>query len=310
MTGKPSFWMRAVGLAAVVGVGLVLQNGIARADSSLQLNPLRYDDVLSGTNVKNGYIDVSNPSDTTVTVKTSVQGFKQADLDGNLAFFDDPTLQAGIIPTLDSFLMGPRESVRVVFSVNPAKLPQGGVYAAIFFTVVPPVGSASTTFVNETANVGTLLILQNGGGVQSGQLMALSGPLVQFGQGLVLTVTYRNTGPAGGGLAFTPKLTAQVVPFGTAQSTTTSFVMPGASRSFGVSRAGSYFGLLPIRISDDTGKSSKVIWVIACTGWYQGAVLIFTLALMIYGAFILKNQPFTHRAAAHMKDRKRRSNRA
>lgn len=275
-------WVASTAMGLVFAL-VCLMPGIARADAGLQLNPLRYDDVLAGSTVKNGFIDVSNPSDTSVVIRTSVRGFKQADLAGNLSFFEDDILKAGIRPSLTEFSLGPRESLRLVFSVDPNKLPQGGVYAAIFFTTVPPPGKSSATYITETANVGTLLLLQNGDkNVKVGQISRFDLPLLQLGSGLSGTVQFQNTNRSTGGIAFSPVLTSSVWLWGKRPKFTGSFVMPQSTREFSYRRAGSYLGLMPVTLSAAEGNSNVTRWVLACTGWYQWLVLILFLAIVIF----------------------------
>jgi hypothetical protein len=275
--------MRALA-TAIIGMVLACSvPGVALADAGLQINPLRYDDVMTGTTVKNGFIDVSNPSDTTVTIRTSVRGFKQADLAGDLAFFTDDALTAGIRPSLATFELGARESLRLVFSVDPSKLPQGGVYAAIFFTTIPPEGQSDVTYITETANVGTLLLLQNGGNnVKVGRISQFNLPFLQLGAGLTGTVQYQNTNRNTGGLAFSPGLSSNVFPWGRQVGFTGPFIMPQSTREFTYQRAGSYLGLVPVTLVASEGNSSVTSWVLACTGWYQWLVLVFALAVGVY----------------------------
>ena len=286
--------------AAFIGLVLAcLVPGAALADAGLQLNPLRYDDLMTGTTVKNGFIDVANPSDTTVMIRTSVRGFKQADLAGNLSFFTDEALSAGIRPSLDTFDLGPRESLRLVFSVDPAKLPQGGVYGAIFFTTVPPDGRSDATYITETANVGTLLLLQNGGSdVKVGRIAQFNLPFFQFGSGFSGTVQYQNTNRNRGGVAFSPALSSRVFPWGKPRQFTGSFVMPQSTREFSYQRAGSYLGLIPVTLSGAEGHSNVTRWVLACTGWYQWLVLVLVVSAIVYGLIVYRLRKIRRKPAA------------
>jgi len=269
---------------AVMALALGLAPEVARADAGLQLNPLQYEDTLASGHVKAGYVDVANPSDMTVAIATSVQGFRQSDTDGNLSFFDEPDLAAGIKPGLDRFELGPRESIRVTFSVDPARLPKGGVYAVLFFRTLPPTPEASTSYVAESANVGTLLMLQNGtGGAHNGRITQFKLPFFQFGAGLKGgQLQYHNTNPAKGGIAFNPALDSRVLPWGRAVRQKGPFIMPGASRNFELERPGSYMGLLPVTVTDiDSGKH-LTRWVLACTGLYQPLVLLIAAAGLLW----------------------------
>ncbi len=249
-----------------------------RAETSLQVNPLKYDDTVGGQ-VKSGYIDVANPGDAPVTITTEVDGFRQADLDGNLQFFHDDTLTIAIKPDLSQFVLGPHESLRMPFTVDPAKLPAGGIYAVIFFRTVPVMPSSNVSYVAEAANVGTLLLLNHGTAAQpTGQIAHLDLPFWQFGAGLVGSLNYHN--PAGaGGVAFTPALTTRVWWLGPA-SLAGQLVLPGATRRLAVTRPGSYLGLLPVTVHDAATGRTATAWVFACTGWYPLVLLPVVLTLL------------------------------
>jgi hypothetical protein len=270
-------------LIAILGLMVSFAPSVAFADASLQLNPLKYEDTLPDATVRQGFVEVSNPSDTSVTVTTSVRGFKQADLDGNLAFFDDPQLTAGIIPDLATFSLGPREAIRVTFSVNPAKLPRGGVYAALFFRTQPEASASNVSYLLESANIGTLLLLQNGpSGKASGEISKLSFPLWQLGGGIKGAITYHNKDRNTGGSAVTPRLSVKIPLIGKEHNPSSALVLPQSSRIIPVTLAGSYFGILPLQVSAE-GAATKTIWIIACTGWYSYVLLVLIVALFGWG---------------------------
>ena len=267
----------AAGLALA---GALLPSTAAATAPSLQLAPLQYEDSL-GTTVKTGHIDVSNPTDGPVEVTTSVKGFRQKGTNGDLEFYDDSDLSAAITTDLDSFGIGPREAIRVMFSVNPAKLPAGGTYAAIFFRTQPAPGSSTSSYISESANLGTLLILRNGATVApKGGLSGLAAAFWQTGPGLAAGAIVTNSASPRGGVAFRPGLTARVLPWGHSATTSTGLVLPGSTRRFAVSRPGSYFGLLPLTVTDSATHSSRTAWVFAFTGFYHWLVpLLLILAL-------------------------------
>jgi len=253
----------------------------AEADvPGLQVNPLQYEDTLTTSTVKLGYIEVSNPSDTTISLESSVQGFRQKDNQGRLSFFDDPQISTGIKVDLPKFDLGSHEAIRVAFSVDPVKLPKGGVYAVIFFRTIPPTQSSASSFVSESANIGTLLLLQNGGpGVHVGQITHFSLPFWQFGGGISGTLDYHNTDRSATAVGFKPALSAQVFPWGAAPRLATGLVLPSSERQFALSRPGSYFGLLPVTLTDADSHQNRTQWIFAITGWYQLLLLI-----VIFGA--------------------------
>ena len=270
-------------IALLLGLAITFAPMTVSADASLQLNPLKYEDLLPDSTVRQGFVEVSNPSDTAVTITTSVQGFKQADLDGNLTFFDDPQLTAGIIPDLSSFALGPREAIRVTFSVNPSKLPRGGVYAALFFRTKPEATSSNISYLLESANVGTLLLLQNGAsGKASGEINKLSFPLWQFGEGIKGTITYRNSDRNTGGSAISPRLSVKIPFFGKEHTLLSALVLPQSARTIPIAVQGSYFGILPLQVSA-TGAQHRNVWIIACTGGYSYALLVLIVVGLIFG---------------------------
>jgi hypothetical protein len=262
-----------------VATSLLVAAPASAAAPGLQVNPLEYRNTITGTDVRNGFVDVSNPTDTTLNIVASVQGFRQADLAGDLAFFQDAQVQQGIVLGLSQFELGPRDAIRDTFSVDPTKLPKGGVYAVIFFRTVPPTQSSSSSFVTESANIGTLLLLQNGSGKAVGSITKLSLPFWQFGSGLDGTGQYKNTDNSAAPIAFSPKLTSHILPWGRGASFTGPLVLPGSTRTFTLARPGSYFGLLPVSLTDQTNGQTVTRWVVACTGIYA-FILMFLVILL------------------------------
>lgn len=272
----------------ILGVSMLLGLGAmpapAHADvPGLQASPLEYRDALTPGKVKTGYVQVSNPGDGPITIASSVRGFRQIGTDGRLEFFDDPDLSAGIQIGLTSFNLGPREAVRVVFNVDPSKLPAGGVYAGLFFRTVPPAQSSLSSYVDESANVGTLLELTNGPiGAYQGTIKTLSLPFMQFGNTLKGSLDYTNADHSAHPVGFRPNLSMQVLPWGKSPKLTTGLVLPGITRNFAIARPGSYFGLLPVIVTDNDTHKIAITWIFACTGFYQWLVIVLGIALAIF----------------------------
>jgi hypothetical protein len=248
---------------------------------SLQVHPLKYQSTMLGSDVENGYVDVSNPSDAPVNVQSQVQAFKQTDLAGDLSFYNDQTIAGAITLSITQFQIGPQQAIRVPFSVDPRKLPKGGVYAVIFFRTVPPAESATTSFVTESADVGTLLLLQNGASDQHiGRVTQFNLPVFQLGSGITGSAHYKNTNTTHAPVAFSPQLSVKIQPLGKATTFVGPYVLPLSTRSFQVDRPGSYFGLLPVSIIDHSTGLVTTKWVIACTGIYA-FLLLYLLAILI-----------------------------
>jgi len=256
--------------------------GIALAGApTLQVTPLQYEDTLSGA-TKNGHIDVANPSDSPVTVEASVRRFTQTGTNGDLTFSDDADLARAIKLDLASFQLQPHDAIRVLFSVDPSKLPAGGTYAAIFFRTIPSDNPDSgSSYVAQSANIGTLLILTNGAAAASGGVSSLNLPFWQFGAGITGSTLVANTSPPRGGVAFRPALTTRVLPWGRASGQAAGLVLPGSQRRFTVSRPGSFFGLLAVTITDGATHTSRTAWILACTGWSGWVVLVLLLTALV-----------------------------
>jgi hypothetical protein len=289
---------------------LALAPTIALADvPSLQVNPLKYQSTMLGSDVRNGYVDVSNPTDATVHVEATVQGFRQNDLAGDLSFFGNLAIQQAITLGLTDFQLGPQEAVRVTFSVDPTKLPQGGTYAAIFFRTIPPQQSSNTSYVAESANVGTLLLLQNGPlGAQIGRVTNFNLPFFQFGNGLVGTAEYKNTNNSTAPVAFVPKLIERVFPWGHSYKLTGPYVLPGSTRIFQTIRPGSYVGLVPVSMIDGVSGIATTRWVIACTGVYAfSLIFLLSLVIVIAASRVLRNLPIIPKPLLNLFSKKRKS---
>ena len=270
-----------VGALAMAGVWLLVP-AAARADApGLQINPLQYEDSFKTQTVRRGFIDVANPGDATVTVASNVRGFRQVDQAGRLSFYDDADLAAAIKVELGQFQLGPHEAIRVAFSVDPKRLPGGGVYAAIFFRTQPADQTSQSSYVAESVNVGTLLELTNGDGRKQGEVTRLDLPWLQLGDGLTGTVAVHNTAPEHGGLGFRPELTSRVGPWGRPQPLTSGLILPGNTRRFALQRAGAYLGPLPITVADAATGAHRTTWILACTGYYRWAVPLGLVGLLV-----------------------------
>lgn len=250
---------------------------------ALQVAPMQYTGTLTPGHVSQGFVDVSNPTDTTVDIQTNVKGFRQTGRSGDLEFYDNPDLAAGIKTGLSGFSLGPREAIRVAFDVDPSKLPRGGIYAAIFFRTQPPAESANSSYVVQSANVGTLLILKNGTSGSNHGAVSLQLPFWQFGSGLRGAFDFTNTDRSQTATAVKPAFTAHILPWGRGTAAASGLVLPGYTRHFQFSRPGSYFGVLPVTVSDSVTHAQRTVWVAAATGMYLWLVPL--LLVVIGGTF-------------------------
>lgn len=248
---------------------------------AIQVSPLKYQDTLAGATSKLGFVDVSNPTDSTISLHSEVEAFRQINLSGDLQFYKDDAITQGITVSATDFQVGPREADRIAFTINPQKMPKGGVYAVIFFSTVPTTSQNNGTIILQSAKAGTLLILDNGGpGKKQGHLSRYDIPLLQIGGGLVGNMQYSNTGPAPGSIAYNPTIGVRASWWGNPSFVNGPLIFPGNTREFGLSKPGNYLGIVPIIFSDkDTGTQSIKL-VFAITGiWRQFFMLSALLAV-------------------------------
>lgn len=253
-----------------VAIIAITHASAARAQASLQVNPLKYEDKLNSDKVRSGFIDVANPGDTAAQVRASVQGFRQADLDGNLEFFDSETFSRAIKPGLTDFEIGPRESIRVTFTVEPSKLPLGGIYAVIFFRTEPGTTPNNTTSsIFESANIGTILLLQHGPiGPAKGRIDHLYIPFFQTTDGIKGSIEYKNLSTDNPSAIY-PSFQLKIFPWGKPSTATGPFIMPGHLRRFVLEKPGSYLGLIPVLLTEKATNKTRITWVLAATGRYS-----------------------------------------
>ena len=126
----------------------------AADDRGLQVRPLSYSTELQEGEVKQGVVDIANPSDEPVEVSVSVKGFRQGD-DG-LEFYDDPQLARGISLDHQELSLEGKDAYRLVFEAASSQLPAGEVKAAVIFTT-----QNESEMVGQNVSVGSLLMINN-----------------------------------------------------------------------------------------------------------------------------------------------------
>jgi len=245
----------------------------------LKVTPLKYEEQLELGSSKSGFVDVSNPNDVAITVTTSVRGFRQIDLDGNLEFYENEQLSEGIVISVDRFDLGPREAARIFFQIDSNKLSEGGVYGVLFFETTAQKASPASSSIETGSRVGTLLILENGDqGVEEGKIENLNIGFWQLGSGIEGTVLYHNQ-KSELAVGFRPELSSQVM-WGEQRDIETGLVLPGVTREFILELKGNYVGLLPVTVTDATTGAETARWVFAMTGAWRLVAPFLTLALL------------------------------
>lgn len=239
----------------------------------LKVAPLEYRATLKESEVQQGFVDVSNPSAQVVTIKASVQAFKQIDDEGGLQFYDDPQVSAGVKLDLTSAELGPREALRLFFSIDSKVLPEGDVYAAIFLTTDP---KQPRNGVGQLVRVGTLLsIINRTPGERKAEITRVNMPLVQLTDTVKGSYAIKNTGTEGTG--FYPNVNLSSRPWGSHKQTQASLIFGGHERTNDFSLKAGH-GIRYIEVS--YGSSKKGQWVVLLAPWM---LIVTILALVIIG---------------------------
>lgn len=242
----------------------------------LKVAPLEYRTQLKSGENQKGFVDISNPTLTSVKVTTSVQGFKQVDDKGSLQFFDDEQLEKGIQRDLANFTLGPRQALRMYFLLDGKKLPTGDVYAALFFNVQS--SETAKTGVTQAVRVGTLLsIVNKTPGERKAEITSLDVPFLQLGSMIAGNYTVHNTADPKKNTGFYPTIKTLLWPDNNQKELTASLVFAGRTRenSFNLRDVG--FGLHKVTLQFK--ESSRSAWVFTADP-FTGVVAAFLLLVI------------------------------
>lgn len=262
--------MKVYLVGALIALGIAALIPVTSAHAlGLKVAPLEYKSTLKENETQKGFIDVSNPSSQAVTVAVSVQAFRQIDDDGGLEFYDDKQVRAGIKPELPTLELGPREAIRLFFTADSNLLPEGDVFAALFFTTDP---KQPRNGVGQLVRVGTLLSLVNKNpGPRKAEITSLSLPFVQLDDTVSGTYTVKNTGPKQSG--FFPSVVVSSWPATQSKQVESSLVFGGRERENNFTHSLGY-GIH--KVSVGYGSSQKSQWVVTIAPW-----MLVTAALII-----------------------------
>lgn len=261
------------GALAIIGLFSLLPVGQTSA-LGLKVAPLEYKATLRENERLKGFVDVSNPSSQKVNVRATVQGFKQIDDAGGLQFFDDGRIAAGIKPELPSFELGPREALRLTFTIEGKTLPEGDVYAALFLTTEP---SQPRAGIGQSVRVGTILSLVNKNpGSRKAEVTDLKFPFIQLSDTASGTYSVKNTGP--GETGFYPKVKLSSWPGKQTKEQESTLVFGGRERSNDVSIQLGY-GVHYVEAA--YGNSKEGQWVVLIAPWMLVTGLLITTVIII-----------------------------
>lgn len=257
-----------------IAAGLWVGAAPVGAEASLELRPLQYVESLQKGERKQGMVDIHNPQPYKVDVRLSVQGFKQIDDKGNLAFYESEQLRDGIKLDLETAEIPAHKTLRLYFTADGAKLPAGDVFAVIFAEATPSDHAGTDT----TVRLGSLLILTNQTpGARQAVIERLAIPWLQIGAGLGGQAIVKNTAPAGTAGGFFPRITLTTWPFGPELITDGPLVQNGNQRTVTFKQATDLFGIYRVRVT--TGESYKDQWIFAVTGYWRWLSVVLVLAI-------------------------------
>lgn len=243
-------------LLAYVSVCVI---GTSTSAASLKLAPLEYRTTLKSGEKQKGFVDVSNPTEETVRVSTSVQAFKQTTDTGGLEFYSDERVSAGVLLDLDEFNLGPREAVRMYFVLDSTRLPPGDVFGGIFFTTAPTMPRGSG--VGQSVRLGTLLSITNGTpGDRRAEIKQLDVSFLQIGETIRGSYSIKNTGSPLKSTGFYPEVTLKSNPFGSEHDHQGKLVFADRTRQNDFEIPAPVFGLYKLSAIYET--STKSTWVL------------------------------------------------
>lgn len=255
---------------------------------SLKVAPLEYRTSLKQGEKKKGFIDVSNPTDEKLVVKTSAQAFRQIDDQGTIEFYDDEEISAGFQLDLNEFELGPKEAVRMYFQLDSTKLPSGDVYGAIFFTTAP---TKPTAGVGQAIKLGTVLSIVNGTpGARQAVITDLALPSFSFSSEVRGSYAVKNTADPKSATGFYPQVRLGSAPFGETKEAKGKLVFAGRTRNSEFS-----LNLPPVgiyQVSASYGESAQKRWVMVL----EPFVLIIT-GFILAGLFIIQQALRTRSSA-------------
>ena len=264
-------------------IAMFAGSDVAHADS-LKIAPHSYEATIQKSEVKKGYIDVSNPSTTSIKIKLETQAFRQIADDGSLEFYDSEQVRAGVKLDFETMTLGPREAYRVYFLLDGNKLPEGDVFGAILASTIPDAGPGSA----QSLRVGTLLILQNGTPTaHEANVKSFTTSWLHIGEGLSSTIEVTNPADQKSSTGFFPNITVSTAPYGS-RDVKGPLLFAGRTRTVEYKATGDYFG--PIWFGANIGDSRQGRFIFAITGYWRWLAPVFIVILLVLGVVLTRLQ--------------------
>lgn len=244
----------------------------------LKLAPLEVRTELKKGQKKKGFVEISNPTNKTVNVTSSVRAFKQTDNNGTLNFYRDEQLESGVKIDLDEFELPPWSAARVYYILDGTKLPSGDVFAAIFFATSRQRDDVLS--IQPSVRVGTLLSIINGTpSSHSATVTKIDVPMFQFG-GIKGTYSIKNTGKIGSSTGFYPKVNLDLQPFSKPQEVTSRLIFPGIERTNNFSLTPQFPGIYKLGVKYQSSEQSTLVFLVTPELLIGLAVLIISILVV------------------------------
>ncbi len=246
-----------------IGVCCLLPVATTHAES-IRIQPLKVQSSLKKGEVKKGFVDITNPTASAVTVKLYVNGFRQINDKGDLEFFDSEQLQKGLTLDLSEFTLGSYQTLRLFYTADGTKLPMGDVFAAIFAQTEPTQKVGAKTALR----VGTLVMITNQTpGSRHVEITALDTQFAQFGDRVTGNFLVKNPAPKQSTTGFFPSIKIEIVPLGASISSTGPLVFAGNTRTIDFSIPSNQFGFYSIKVTAADATKGQLIFLV--TGWWR-----------------------------------------
>jgi hypothetical protein len=141
---------------------------------SLQIAPLKYEEKLNLGEVKEGTIDIANPTQKDEIISIETASLKMAS-SGELAFYKNTVqynFEKFITFTDKEFVLPANTGRKVKFRLGiPIAAPAGGYFGGVFFRILPGGNNSDQSKAITSGQIGTLFLLTVGqGDVRQGEL--------------------------------------------------------------------------------------------------------------------------------------------
>ena len=273
--------MKKILFTAFIFVSLLTVGSASTSHAeSVRIQPLQNQTVLKKAEKKKGFVDITNPGNENADVRLYVNGFKQVDNQGRLSFFASEELSKGIALDFDNVIIGPRQTLRLYYVIDAAKLPTGDVFASIFADTATGQGGIARTAIR----VGSLMMITNQTpGSRDAEISQLDIPFFQIGDGVKGSVSVKNPALERSATGYFPDMRVEVHPFGGMRDFRGPLIFAGNTRSLNFNLPSNQFGIYAVTVR--ANNATKTVYVFMMTGWWRiAAPILLIAAIFMVGA--------------------------